>query len=1160
MIKQALEKSDDDGDTLDLSRRDIDRIGEEAVEMFKSGVGKGQKGVWRLALSYNFLRDGSMVDSFSKLSRLRYLNLKGNKFTQFPHAITQMPALEILDFSKNELSSLPELPGHLVKLKVLSLTSNKIQTLPSYLVEFGVLKVFKVDQNPVDWPPTRVLGPLIESVSTRSKTSSAPGGKKKVKEEDLRPWIESMKIWMAQQTPGSENERRRGEEEAYLASEEEPSSATSIENPGVTEWPEASENTMVAPSSQATIRRTYPLRGDTPDLAFAQRNISTTFSEDSLLRSSSPSHFSPANHSRNASVSSFTSPPSASTDASFHSHSRNPSTNLPHLATQSVQGHTRGASYTPAQRNSGQLTAKKSLPDLRQSHAKIIHERRGRDSGEDGEGEGMVPVMAPAIVPQEIMGVRSPPHLASALPRRASRMIGRKASVDLLIRKMGEMTSHDMADRNASHDDILDESRNSYFRRLSTLPASSISKAIPPFLLKFIDSIRGILFALSQLHSSLRQYLVFAVNERVSSVFGRVMEPAGMYMNKLINALDRFDSMSRRGTPPTQAIQNLFDATKESVAVFGKVLAVLKMQVPAMRGNDARYTRTLMVNVYGAMAEVASSWKTMTAFLPEVKMLLFMDAPALGMRCAMGGHKMVASGSFTGRTPISPIIERRESHSPQSATLESSPPNLERRQQQQAEIDVSPTAHAERRAGVRGHGVGTERRHAGSYSSLDVERGMMMGSPLAKSMSIGVREDEGHKIGESGTIHLPPPDEEDEADEERYSSMRHMLGAASPQSMSGRTSQHRHRPTSSAGSSNALYLPPSLSHSSRQLSVDIRAPASASATLFDEDLLDVIDTATEAAFACWLKLSEEIGAVSPQMNRSTHRNNSSISSVSSQSQDHLDLARMALPLFTPLGAHSRRPSTISPKAHAELVHNLSVAEQITAALRESLLHLRADPHAYSYTTLPDDTQSFIKIVVKVSELVKAMSRTHAFPVSVRQAVGKLTQATRECAILIQVSSLKPGQGTAAPTAPLSSGRSVMPISRAGSATGIGTGYISSHHGPESSTDDLSHLHPPSSTGPSHVSTPLYTPSSSTTSFEHFHYTSSSSGVTTNASGLRDLQLPSRLGHASFGRNRSGNGSAQMTLPSIQMPVPYVNGGAVGQANQPRSAQASQVAF
>lgn len=436
-----------------------------------------------------------------------------------------------------------------------------------------------------------------------------------------------------------------------------------------------------------------------------------------------------------------------------------------------------------------------------------------------------------------------------------------------------------------------------------------------------------------------------------------------------------------------------------------------------------------------------------------------------------------------------------------------------------------------------------------------------MGSPLAKSMSIGMREDEGHRRGESGTIHLPTPDEEDEEeDEEEYSSMRHMLGAVSPQPASGRTSQQRHRPASSSGSSHALYLPPNLPHHPpRQLSVDVRAPTSASATLFDEDLLDVIETATEAAFACWLKLSEEIGAL-PQISRSAHRNNSSVSSVSSQSQVHLDSARMALPFFTPLGAHSRRPSTISPKSHAELVHNLSVAEQVTATLRESLLRLRADPLAYSHTTLPDDAQSFIKIVVKVSELVKAMSGTHPFPISVRQAVGKLTQATRECAILIQVSSLRPGRGTPAPTAPLSSGRSVIPISRAGSATGIGSGYTSSHHGPQSSTDDLSHLHPPSSAGPSHVSTPLYTPSSSTTSFEHFHHTSSSSGMTTNASGLRDLQLPSRLGHAPFGRNRSGNGSAQMTLPSIQMPVPYVNGGAVGQANQARSAQASQVAF
>jgi hypothetical protein len=50
-IMRALEKSPDEGDTLDLSRKGIDNIGDEEVEMFKSGVGKDLKGVWRFVPS-----------------------------------------------------------------------------------------------------------------------------------------------------------------------------------------------------------------------------------------------------------------------------------------------------------------------------------------------------------------------------------------------------------------------------------------------------------------------------------------------------------------------------------------------------------------------------------------------------------------------------------------------------------------------------------------------------------------------------------------------------------------------------------------------------------------------------------------------------------------------------------------------------------------------------------------------------------------------------------------------------------------------------------------------------------------------------------------------------------------------------------------------------
>jgi len=99
-IDEALEKSTDKGDTLDLSRRGITNIGPDAVERFAKGVGADMKGVWRyvfepasqvaesrLALSYNALRDRSIHESFCRLSRLRYLNLKGNAFTEFPAAV-----------------------------------------------------------------------------------------------------------------------------------------------------------------------------------------------------------------------------------------------------------------------------------------------------------------------------------------------------------------------------------------------------------------------------------------------------------------------------------------------------------------------------------------------------------------------------------------------------------------------------------------------------------------------------------------------------------------------------------------------------------------------------------------------------------------------------------------------------------------------------------------------------------------------------------------------------------------------------------------------------------------------------------------------------------------------------------------------------------------
>ncbi|WWC89870.1 uncharacterized protein L201_004798 [Kwoniella dendrophila CBS 6074] len=1085
-IKEISGKSKDEGDTLDISRQSMTKITDDIVDLFERGVGKDKKGVCRLALSYNSLTNDSISYKFSQLSRLRYLNLKGNYLTEFPRAITELAGLEILDLSKNKITAFPDDPRRLSKLKVLSLTNNKIYTLPGYVVQFTSLKVFKVDHNPIEWPPKEVLGPLAESAD-QSKSKSGEAGSssgKDKKDEDLRPWIENMKSWMRQRAADSTRLLQQAEEPNRFH-EEEPLSATSIAtSASARSFQSRLESPMATSFSQDTVKRSIPPpnlddRPHTPSRPFTLgRNRSATFSDDALARSISPgpSQYSPyrPRHNRDLSSSSFTSPPSASTESSAHS--RVPSVNLPQPPTiPAAQGHTRGASYTASQRLSGSLTVKKSLPDLRQSHAQIIEDRKNDGQPIEETRPLGLGIAAPGVPKFQLPGrgwggdmIRSPTAGPTISGQERSRIMSRKGSIEMMRRTSGDMTaSAEIAEkRNSQEGPQIDDSRNSYFRRLSTLPVSSISKSIPPALLKFMDAIRGILYALSQLHSALRQYLVFAVNERVASVFTRVMEPAGQYMNNLINALDRFDSMSRRNSPPVHAIRSVIDAAKESVAVFAKVVAVLKLQIPALKTNDVRYTRTLLTMIYGSMAEIACSWKNMSPLLSEIRPLLVIDVGGLAMR-SMGGVKMVPTGSLSGRTPISPIIERRESQSPASvskSTVGGSPlvPQVED-SPVPATVNTNATATSLRT-------IGKSRRQAGSFSSLDVERGMLMGSPGGPRSNETNSTDQlstpatylRHRPSESATIVLDKQaeeveedEEEEEEEEEPQNSQQAPIpppvfstNTISPNGtpftipgtppevvpshqqpiamIPGNSRQGGHHPSSSSGSSHAMAMsftngngitsnPPIAP--SRKLSVDVRPPTPSSASVFDEDLLDVIETATDTAFTCWLKLAEDIGASSPPNGFAVHQKSGSQSSIMSNNNNNNEAtARLGHHPFTPLsstdnGRSSRRPSTISVKHHQELLQLLSAAEQITAGLRESLMGLRANPASFHSNSTSSDLfnnlQSFIKTVIKVSNLVKIISSKHQFPLNVRQSCSKLTQSTRECAILIQVSSLKP---------------------------------------------------------------------------------------------------------------------------------------------------------
>ena len=885
---------------------------------------------------------------------------------------------------------------------------------------------------------------------------------------------------------------------------DEPQSAISLDT-SVSSLLHPSNGSGQSLSPQASVQTIRPVREDSSShLASAITNQlgqhkSGSISQDSLDSVMSPGLKPPSRlfqHDRGDSTSSSNLPPLSASSTSSSSHSRAPSSALPPTVMPSLPGHTRGASFTATQRLSATLKVKKSLPDLRQNHAKIIQERREE-------------MPRPAATRAPVLGIDSgrsisntslawgeskmSPAMPSSQPRKG---LVRKTSADMLCQSRPDKSDAFVARGDSGEAAMTDESRNSYFRRMSTLPKSTISKSIPASLLRFMDATRGILFALSQLHSALRQYLAFVVNERVVGVFQRVMESASKHMDALIDALDRFDSMSRRSYTPMPAVQGVVEKAQSSVTVFGKLVTIVRLHVPVIKGGDTRYTRTLLLMIYGSMTEITLSWRQMTPLLVNAKQIEHssgrMESQPAKLR--LGGHKLLKQNSLSGRTPISPISERPEVSSPMRprAEIESSPTTTKTADGSPHTADPTPARPRNRRL-------------AGSFSTEDVERGMHMGSPGASRSgssdgSMTRPRNVRHRPSESASSALENHAEEsgEEQDTETLDDGPNVsMSTTSPNGTSsmvpltppdiltnGRPPpkiSSSSRPGHQAQSSSESL--PGLNLSTRKISNDLRSATPDSANLLDEDLLDVIETATDQAYIVWLKLAEDIGSVP-------------------NTSDNAD--------------HTRQDSgPISPQLHSDLLSRLSDAEHLTTNLRESLMRLRADPQSCSNTSLPDDTAAFIKIVIRVSELVKAISNSHPLPPHVRQHLSRLTQTTRECAILLQVSSLRSTSSTPA-LVPPASARSNGPMthmSRGSAGNDSGEEIVMPH-----SASSSNWANPPPS------------------------------------AGLRGLQLPSR--QLAMARSRSANLPYQE--PELQSHGMSVSHSGLGRDNSPRRPQMGRI--
>ncbi|KAJ7221758.1 RAM signaling pathway protein-domain-containing protein [Mycena pura] len=900
LIAEALTRSADGGATLVFLKKNLTDIGEEAAEELAT-LGRETPDddslVERIALGYNRLT--TLPTAFALLSRLRYLNLKSNSFTVFPDVLTLLPSLDTLDISHNKIKRLPSQPGKLLNLRVFCLARNKLTRLPIYISKFYKLDVLQLERNPLDWPP--------KSVVTQPRVPESP--------QAMRDWIRNVQKWIEIETSRPRVHDDSGFSEQELENNIEDSYNSWNKFNPVTE---KEFDAGVTPHARSfSIDSNFSVSSIAESESAHDENVRYADDRPPSLHLGILGSYSPQTSPTHSFESYLPSP--AESDKFFDDpiHSlRNP---LPEST-----AHARNASYASGIRNRGiPLAGKKSMPDLRTAKLHFIKK----------PPELPAP---PKNLPFQEDSFPSPMSL-----RKDSDSSGSSSVIQPFTKDLAQGSPTRVAQAVPS----MAFERNSYFRRVSKLPAATISTTLPKALMSLMDSARSILFAMCQVYQSLEHYTIHAPDNRLKSVLRKVLDPASADMMQLINALDRFDAMSRKMLPPHAVCRGVVESCRDTVASFGKAVGVLSLQVKVIAGaDDVRYLRSMLLMLYGATAEVANAWQGMLPQIETIRPLLHAKAFPI-------------PSPLVGSPPESYIPGSAPANQHVGAADQSSSPML--------------------RTHSAGINVGRARRHAGSFSSKDVEIGKKLPSYDDPPLMVG-----GVVAGvatHTPTLRAPKRHLATPCNGVTLSSASPGTGtfpAATSWSSLGEGSsrgQQSHSRTGSQASLQASSSSASLSggtSASSSPSIPCKAPflelPSSSKMQVDKEALHAIQTAVEVAPTVWDMIEQTLG-------------------------DALD---------------------------ADVRESLDRARAVTRRLADMTRVMQdGGDVAVDKKALREDSNLFLKTVVQLSNTIKQYGGAHS--ATLRSNLVKLTNSTEEFAILLHVSSFSP--------LPSGNGRSYSPM-------------------------------------------------------------------------------------------------------------------------------------
>lgn len=146
-----------------------------------------------------------------------------------------------------------------------------------------------------------------------------------------------------------------------------------------------------------------------------------------------------------------------------------------------------------------------------------------------------------------------------------------------------------------------------YVRRLSSLPERKRESRSPD---PIMEGAKGILYALFQIHPLIQSLIVLVRdgnNKRTS--LERVFYNASTHLEELDRDIQNFGSYSEDDEGiPSQTIETVHSACLTCISAYLQVCGLLSKNVATLLDNgDPRYIRTLLLMVYGTLAEVRNA-------------------------------------------------------------------------------------------------------------------------------------------------------------------------------------------------------------------------------------------------------------------------------------------------------------------------------------------------------------------------------------------------------------------------------------------------------------------------------------------------------------------------------------------------------------------------